>query len=79
MKTIIRFLDTDLVNGITYLMVGIRQIEITSQEYRELNSYARDWRSGLEKKGLTFKFLEKNAIRIEGLAMARNIKRIINK
>lgn len=79
MKTLVRFLDADLINDIVYLMVGIKQVEITGQEYRELCSYANDWRSGLEKKKQTFKFIENNAMRIEGFAMARNIKRIINK
>lgn len=79
MKTIIKFLDADLVNDITYLMVGIKQIEISGQEYRALVGYSNDWRSGLEKKGTTFKFIENNAMRAEGRASARNIKRIINK
>lgn len=78
MKTIINFIDADLVNGIVYLMVGHKDIELTVEKYRELVGYSQKWNSGLEKKGTTFKFIEKNATRVDGLAMARNIKKILS-
>ena len=79
MKTIIKFLDADLINDVTYLIVGLKQIEIAGQEYRMLVSLSSKWQSGLEKKRTTFKFIESNAIGMEGKAMAGIIKRIINK
>lgn len=79
MKTTIKFLDADLVNDITYLMVGIKQIEIAGQEYRMLVSLSSKWQSGLEKKRTSFKFIESNAIGEEGRAMASIIKKIINR
>ena len=79
MKTIIKFLDADLINDVVYLMVGLKQIEIAGQEYRILVSLSSKWQSGLEKKDTTFKFIESNAIRMEGRAMAAIVKKIINK
>jgi len=79
MKTIIKFLDADLINDVAYLMVGLKQIEITGQEYRMLVSFSSEWKSGLEKKRTTFKFIESNAIGMEGRAMAGIVKKIINK
>lgn len=83
MKTIIRFLDADLINDIVTLMVGIKQIEIKGSDYRMLNSLAKDWRSGLElvsgKNGNLFKFNSDNSYRIEGRASANIVMRILNK
>lgn len=36
MKAIIKFVDTDLVNGTTDLMVGIERVTISSKHYRAL-------------------------------------------
>lgn len=83
MKTIIRFLDADLINDIVTLMAGIKQVEIKGSDYRMLNSLAKDWRSGLElvssKNGSLFKFNSDNAYRIEGRASANIVMRILNK
>ena len=64
MKATIKFLDADLVNGKTMLMVGIKQVTISSEEYRMLRSIANDWHSGLcfvsnVTNGTLFKFIPK--------------------
>ncbi|WP_293666458.1 hypothetical protein [uncultured Parabacteroides sp.] len=83
MKTIIRFLDADLINDIVTLMIGIKQVEIKGSDYRILNSLAKDWRSGLElvsgKSGRLFKFNSDNSYRIEGRASANIVMKILNK
>ena len=66
MRTTIKFLDADLTNGKTMLMVGIKQVTISSQEYRTLRSIANDWQSGLcfvsnVTNGTLFKFIPENA------------------
>ena len=84
MKTTIKFLDADLVNGKTMLMVGIKQVTISSQEYRTLRSIANDWQSGLSfvsnvTNGTLFKFIAENAYGSAGRACNNIVERIINK
>ena len=84
MKTTIKFLDADLINGKVLLMIGIRQVTISAEDYRTLRSIACDWHSGLDfistaKNGTFFKFIPKNAIGIEGQALNNIIEKIINK
>lgn len=79
MNTTIKFLDADLVNDITYLMVDIRMIEMPSRDYRTLVGYSKSWRSGLEKRGTTFKLMDKNAIGMEGRAIMSNIEKILKR
>ena len=84
MKTTIKFLDADLVNNKTMLMVGIKQVTISSEEYRMLRSIANDWQSGLSfvsnvTNGTLFKFIPENAYGVSGRACNRIVERIINK
>ena len=84
MRTTIKFLDADLVNGKTMLMVGIKQVTISSQEYRTLRSIANDWQSGLcfvsnVTNGTLFKFIPENAYGASGRAYNNIVERIINK
>ena len=84
MITTIKFLDADLVNGKTMLMVGIKQVTISSEEYRMLRSIANDWQSGLSfvsnvTNGTLFKFISENAYGVYGRACNRIVERIINK
>ena len=84
MKTTIKFLDADLVNGKTMLMVGIKQVTISSQEYRTLRSIANDWQSGLSfistaTNGTLMKYIPENAYSASGAAYNKIIERIINK
>ncbi len=84
MKATIKFLDADLVNGKTMLMVGIKQVTVSSEEYRTLRSIANDWQSGLSfisnaTNGTLFKFIPENAYGLTGRACNRIVERIINK
>lgn len=84
MKTTIKFLGADLVNGKTMLMVGIKQVTITSEEYRTLRSIAQDWQSGLSfepnaTNGTMFKYIPENAYGVSGRACNNIVERIINK
>ena len=84
MATTIKFLDADLVNGKTMLMVGIKQVTISSEEYRMLRSIANDWHSGLcfvsnVTNGTLFKFIPESAYGVSGRACNSIVERIINK
>ena len=84
MKTTINFLDANLVNGKTMLMVGIKQVTISSEEYITLRKIANDWQSGLSfvsnvTNGTMFKFIPENAYGASGRACNRIVERIINK
>lgn len=84
MKTTIKFLDADLVNGKTMLMVGIKQVTISSEDYRMLRSIASDWQSGLSfisnvTNGTMFKYIPENAYGVSGRAYNSIVERIINK
>lgn len=84
MATTIKFLDADLVNGKTMLMVGIKQITISSEDYRMLRSIANDWTSGLSfvsnaTNGTLFKFTPENAYGMSGRACNNIVEQIINK
>lgn len=84
MKTTIKFLDTDFTKGIVTLMVGIRQVEISSSKYRMLREIANDYHSGLDfitkaTNGTLFKFIPENAYGSTGYACNRLVERIINK
>lgn len=48
MKTTIKFIDADLIKGLTTLMVGSKLITITREAYMMLHSLANDWRNNLE-------------------------------
>lgn len=48
MKTTIKFIDSDLVNGIVTIMVGSKLIDITREAYKILHSLANDWHNNLE-------------------------------
>lgn len=82
--TTIKFLDADLVNSKTVLMVGIKQVTISSEEYRMLRSIANDWYSGLSfvsnaTNGTLFKFIPDNAYGVPGRTCNNIVERIINK
>lgn len=84
MKTTIKFLDTDFTYGIVVLMVGIRQVEISLNEYRMLREIANDYHSGLDfitkaTNGTLFKFIPENAYGSTGYACNRLVEKIINK
>lgn len=84
MKTTIKFLDADLINGKVILMVGLKQVTISSQEYRTLRSIANDWQSGLSfvsnvTNGTLFKFTPENAYGASGRACNNIVEQIINK
>lgn len=84
MKATIKFLDADLENNKTMLMVGIKQVTISSEEYRMLRSIANDWHSGLSfvsnaTNGTLFKFIPENAYGVSGRACNNIVERIINK
>ena len=84
MATTIKFLDADLVNGKTMLMVGIKQVTISSEECRMLRNIANGWQSGLcfvsnVTNGTLFKFIPENAYGAPGRACNRIVDRIINK
>lgn len=84
MKATIKFLDADLVNGKTMLMVGIKQVTISSDEYRMLRCIANDWQSGLcfvsnVTNGTLFKFMPENAYGASGRACNNIVEQIINK
>lgn len=82
-KTLIKYIDGDLVFGRVLLMVGTEFRTINVSEYRQLTSYANQWQSGLERvfrkthPATVLYFNEKNALRAEGQAMARIIKRML--
>ncbi len=48
MKTTIKFIDANLVTGVTTLMVGSKLIDITMDAYRMLRRLANDWHNNLE-------------------------------
>lgn len=84
MKTTIKFLDTDFTYGIVVLMVGIRQVEISLNEYRMLREIANDYHSGLDfitkaTNGTLFKFIPENAYGASGRAYNNIVEQIINK
>ena len=83
MKTTIKFLDADLINGKTILMIGIKQKTIDSEDYRVLRAIANDWHSGLDfiftaTNGTLFKFVPENAIGMDGRACNTIVEKIIN-
>lgn len=83
-STTIKFLDADLVNSKTTLMVGIKQITISSEDYRMLRSIANYWYSGLQfvsnaTNGTLFKFMPESAYGVSGRACNSIVERIINK
>ncbi len=48
MKTTIKFIDSNLITGVTTLMVGTKLIDITREAYQMLHRLAKDWRNNLE-------------------------------
>ena len=82
-KTLIKFIDADLVYGKTLIMVGTVLRTIKSSEYRQLLSYANNWQSGLERvfhkthSATVLYFNEAHALTTEGYAMSRNIKKLL--
>lgn len=82
-KTLIKFIDADLVHGKTLLMVGTEYRTISSSDYRTLLAYAGKWESGLERvfrkthPATILRFNEERSYRPEGWAMARNIKKLL--
>ena len=79
MKATLRFLDLNITKGIVTMMVGIKQVEITMNEYQALKIEASDYRSGLERVGNAFKFISTNAMFCEGRASVRYITKMINR
>lgn len=83
MKTTIKFVNADLVNATVTLMVGTRQITVSSSEYKRLHDISKDWTSGLwfltRHNGTTFTFNSNNAYGIKGQALVRIVESIINK
>lgn len=82
-KTLIKFIDADLVYGKTIIMVGTVLRTISSNDYRALISYAGKWQSGLERvfrkthPATVLYFNEAHSLTAEGHAMARNIKKLL--
>ena len=84
MKTTIKFLDADLINGKVVLMVGLKRVTISSQEYRMLRELANDYHCGLDfvpkhSNGTLFKFISENAYGASGRACNNIVEQIINK
>ena len=82
--TTIKFLGADLVNSKTTLMVGIKQVTISSEDYIMLRSIANDWHSGLSfvsnvTNGTLFKFMPESYYGASGRACNNIVERIINK
>ena len=75
-STTIKFLDADLVNSKTTLMVGIKQITISSEDYRMLRSIANYWYSGLQ---FVSNATNGSAYGVSGRACNSIVERIINK
>lgn len=82
-KTLVKFIDADLVFGRTNIMVGTVLRTISTSEYRQLLAYAGKWQSGLVKvfrkthPATVLYFNEAHALTTEGYAMARNIKKLL--
>ena len=82
-KTLVKFIDADLVYGRVIIMVGTVLRTISTSEYRHLLAYAGKWQSGLEKvfrkthPATVLYFNEAHSQTTEGWAMARNIKKLL--
>ncbi len=84
MKTTIKFIDADLVNGVTTLMVGTKLVDITMDEYQMLRRLANDWHNNLEimskpNKPTVMKFNSERMPmgQMEGTAQTRIICKIL--
>lgn len=81
MRTIVKFIDCDLINDKTTLMVGLELKTISSRDYRMLLSLANDYTSGLDivtkKNGTTMKFISEHAFTPAGIACSKIIKKVL--
>ncbi len=84
MKTTIKFIDANLVTGVTTLMVGSKLIDITREAYQMLHRLANDWRNNLEivskpNKRTVMKFNSESVPmgQLQGMAQTRIICNIL--
>ena len=77
----IKAIDFDLINGITTLMVGSKQVELNLTEYREFKQLVYDWTSGLKQMSeLVWYYSRKNVIShiaYGGGAAARRVESLL--
>lgn len=81
MRTIVKFIDSDLVNSKVTLMVGLELKTISSKDYRMLQDLAQNYTTGLDivtrKNGTTMKFISEHAFTPAGIACSKIIKRVL--
>lgn len=81
MRTTVKFIDCDLLNDTTTLMVGLELRTISGEDYRMLLNLAQNYTTGLDivtrKNGTTMKFISEHAFTPAGIACSKIIKRVL--